>query len=307
VLLAGFGGSSAGAPRVAVEITVTKTGAQIDWPLCKRGQVSTAANPCSGTSSSPLPPAPPRTHSFRSFSLTCDPTGGNLPLADRICANILRYPRTMVNPPPRKADIPYHICSGCALLGHTEITVTTTANGATHSFDNTGGYYGLRDVRLDDAIRLYRAAIDGNEPALVAFEPGLRCRRDPAFLCVDAITYGVRDSIVAAGTATAFSRLQPISRLFPETIGTETCVIPVGGRAPARPLTGRCSVDVRGLEKPSSRPIVVFTETWPVSARATASHTWHVLLTGYRATSKVVSVTQSGALPPQAWRELRGR
>ena len=98
-----------------------------------------------------------------------------------------------------------------------------------------------------------------------------------------------------AGRAPAFSRFRP---LFPEAIDTLGCTILGRGSPGGKRLRGRCSVDVRGLEKPSSTPVVVFTEQWPISGTKRATHTWSVLLNNFKA----VSVTESGAVPPQLWR-----
>src|SRR5436305_633674 len=99
VLAAGFGGTSSAkrAETVTVRIQVVTTrdpnfGGRQDMPFCKKGEAFTATRPCRGTE--PM-------RAIRSFSLTCNPTGGTLPLADQVCKDIQRFPTTMLDPPPR--------------------------------------------------------------------------------------------------------------------------------------------------------------------------------------------------------------
>jgi hypothetical protein len=300
VPLAGFGGTSTtertGIVTVQVELTTTIT---VDEPLCKKGEVSTTAQPCSEAGQAP---APSTTATTQSFSLTCNPTGGTLPLAAHVCDDIKRHPGTMLNPDAIGVRPMRHICG--FLPGYSRsLTVTVTRSGTTDSFSGATYFCG-NESPLIDASAIYLAAIGGNEAYLTAIESGLRCLSDRAFLCVADIGLGTHYAIAGATQARALNPIRPLESLFPFGIGTQACRIPVGRPISGKLLSGRCSVDVQGLEKPSSMPTVVFSEMWPLPASETASHTWLVLVDGFAQYAQVVSVTQNGAVPPQLWRKV---
>jgi hypothetical protein len=299
MLLGGFGSASL-AERgrfLSVEIIVatTITPAMGIPAVCEVGQVSTATNPCGKGASAPANRESRTT--TQSYSLTCNPTGGNLPLAASVCEDIRRYPATMLDPPSPKAYRLIHMCSGWTGYSRT-MSVWPTVGQTTSPFgDELGGCFSRHAPY--DALLLYATAITANGAALAAIEPGLRCIHDPSFLCIQDLQYAVRQAIAAAGRALAFDPGWPI---FQDEIGTRSCTLRIGGPASAKRLSAQCSIDVQGLEKRSSTPTVVFTEEWPVAAFGTARHTWRVLLDGYADTSKPLSVTQSGAVPPTLWR-----
>jgi len=228
----------------------------------------------------------------QSFSLSCNPTGGNLPLAGRVCRDISLHPKAMLNPPK-----PRWTCAGPA--GSPTLTVTTSSRGATHTF---GGEPGC-DWPVGPTVEVYWAAIQRDEKELGRVEPTLRCEEDPALLArptplasAVACAHGLwtprsEQLIRLAEKAPALAGLQP-SQLFPHDIGAVACTIQSGGPLPGRKLTGLCGVTMKNLW---SKPTVSFTEDWPSGAGKTARHIWHVVLQGKR----VIATTQSGPVPPQ--------
>ncbi len=300
VLLAAFGGKSsakrAGPVSVHINVVKTVTYDQIDWPLCKKGQVATAARPCGNAP--PLTQEQRTTRAVHSFSLTCNPTGGTLPLANIVCEDIRRYPAAMLHPQAPEPYPGYHMCSG-SIISSTTMSVSVTASGTSSSVSGQlSGCFSKSPPY--DALLIYYTAISRNQSALLALGPGLRCAHHPGFLCVFNIAGGIEETVWSAERARALNPLRPLS--FPEGLGTQNCPIRVGPFASTKYLSGQCSVDLEGLEEPSSKPVVVFTETWPLRSGETDSHTWRVRVSGYTRDSKVISVTESGTAPPNRWR-----
>jgi hypothetical protein len=248
------------------------------------------------------PPREPTT-TRRSYRLSCDPLGGNLPLAASVCEDIHRFPVTMLDPP---APTPYpakHECSG-SLVASTTVSVVTAGNGSASRFADSQGCFTTHPPY--DAALIYEAAIARDEATLAALEPGLRCATDPALLCVAELATAIREAIDRASQADAISHVAPFLGfpLSATKVGSYACTIPVGPvtfdqlrYGPT--LSGRCSIDVQGLETRASKPTVVFTEEWPVGTHATSSHTWRVRLDGYAGRARIDSVTQAGQTPPQ--------
>ncbi len=283
VLLAGFGGTDttgrAGVVTVELELVTT---VELDQRQCAPGQLSTPVRPCAvdGQPSE-------RTTTTEAFTLTCNPTGGTLPLAAQVCKDIGRYPGTMLEPPPPDLTLPPRICG--FIPGYTQsLTVSTTRNGKSYSFHTT---FCEHEGLLRDASRIYMAAIKGDRVRLTALETGLRCRKDPTFLCMTGILARLDRGIRTAQRAPEIARLG----LFGASLGTRSCTLGGGRPESAKLLTGSCSVAVRGLAKRAATPTVVFTVSWQLTGGKTASHSWSVLLENY----EVVSVTESGPIPPQ--------
>jgi hypothetical protein len=232
---------------------------------------------------------------MQSFSLACDPTGGSLPLASRVCRDISLHPRAMLNPPK-----PRWTCAGPA--GSPTLTVTTSSRGATHTF---GGEPGC-DWPVGPTIEVYWAAIQRDEKKLGRVEPTLRCEEDPTLLarptplasavaCVHGLWTPRSEALIRLAEKTpALAGLEP-SHLFPRDIGAMRCTIHAGGFVRGRTLSGRCGVTMKNVW---SKATVSFTEDWPSGAGKTARHVWHVVVKGKR----VVSISQSGPVPPQFWR-----
>jgi hypothetical protein len=174
VLLTGFGGTNlAGKPgRVSVQIEVVKTVTSLVPSLrsCKEDQVVNAGERCDV----PTAIVSRITRSRQSFSLTCNPTGGTLPLAARVCEDIRRYPTTMLNPPPPQPypGHAYHVCSG-TIVASTTMTISARASGKPSTF--TGQVSGCFSTSPPyDGLLIYDAASSGNKAALAALEQGLR-------------------------------------------------------------------------------------------------------------------------------------
>jgi hypothetical protein len=228
----------------------------------------------------------------QSFSLSCNPTGGSLPLAGRVCRDISLHPRAMLSPPK-----PRWTCAGPA--GSPTLTVTTSSRGATRTF---GGEPGC-DWPVGPTVEAYWAAIQHDEKELGRVETTLRCEEDPALLArptplasAVACTHGLwtprsEQLIRLAEKAPALAGLQP-SQLFPHDIGAVACTIHAGGFVRGRKLSGLCGVTMKNVW---SKPTVSFTEEWPSGTGNTARHIWHVVLRGNR----VIATTQSGPVPPQ--------
>jgi hypothetical protein len=231
----------------------------------------------------------------QSFSLTCDPTSGSLPLASRVCRDIRLHPAAMLNPPR-----PRWTCAGPA--GSPTLTVTTSSRGATHTF---GGEPGC-DWPVGPTIEVYWAAIQRDEMKLGRVEPTLRCEEDPTLLarptplasavaCVHGLWTPRSEELIRLAEKTpALAGLEP-SHLFPRDIGAMRCTIHAGGFVRGRTLSGLCGVTMKNVW---SKATVSFTEDWPSGAGKTARHIWHVVVKGKR----VISISQSGPVPPQLWR-----
>ncbi len=221
----------------------------------------------------------------RSFSLTCNPTGGTLPLAERICRDVELHPKVMLDPPPR-------ICNTGAKRPPT-LAVMATANGRTTRFD-TWKNCGV-------TIEIYSSAIEENLAEVERLEPQLRCFEGAMvrahFMSVHACRRGLwtprwRSLIRLAESTPSLAAVRP-ARLFPGNVGVRECTIPTGGTSRER-LPGVCAISAKGAW-PS--PILGFRETWTGPGGRTRRHTWRIVFDNGR----VISVSESGQLPPQAW------
>ena len=211
-------------------------------PCCRSGSWSSPAPwcspPCSAArvSRRPRTASPCRSRSLRrssrlrgletrSYTLTCDPAGGTLPLADQICAVIAAHPSAMLAPAQGRAT-----CSPPA--GVPSLTVTATADGVTRSF----GGVPMCSWPVGTTLQVYAAATGGDAEALAKAAAVLHCGEDPALLalptpwtdvnrCLDAGFVApprrpsAREIVRLAERAPELRPLHP-SRLFPEQVGT---------------------------------------------------------------------------------------
>jgi hypothetical protein len=192
------------------------------------------------------------------------------------------------------------IASGC-MSGSRRMTVQTTVDGSVFTFQGELASC-VRTHHAYDALLIYDTAIRGDADRLAALEPGLRCADHPSFLCVESLRGRLDAVIKSAKRAREIARVNASFLFGFETPGTQSCSIAVRGRNPGTIqsfLPGRCSVSVRGLVTKTSQPTVIFTEEWPTEGGRTASHTWNVRLASSEHYAEVISVTQSGARPPQ--------
>jgi hypothetical protein len=303
LVVAGFGGKGDG--TVAVAITVVTTPGSVRVDPCAAGQISTPQRPCGG----PTRWVQVGTTTTESFHFTCNPASGDLPLLESICRDIQLYPGQMLRP---KAPKDYPVMGRCGGIdgvspGSAMMTVKTVAGGKSFTFSDRLG--GCRKHPPYAAAILYATAIRKDRATLALIEPGLRCLSDPSFLCVDELRHSLGEVVDIAQRAPELDRLDPLTLFqivdagsFFDTTGTRSCPIAVPGPNPgtiASFLAGRCTIEVRGLTKRTSWPIVVFTEEWPIATGGTAKHTWTVVLSSYRHAAWIRSVTETGPLPPQ--------
>lgn len=99
-------------------------------------------------------------HPTGSFTLTCYPTGGTLPFAARMCADIDRYPAAMLHPPNSNSP-----CIGPRLPA---VTISTTVSGVTSQSVGCGRNSSVRS-------ELYVAAAEHNPSLLTYWEQWLPC------------------------------------------------------------------------------------------------------------------------------------
>ena len=107
----------------------------------------------------------------KSFTLGCRPVTGTLPLALRVCRDIARHPRAMLNPLPARTN-----CSGSPTMP--QLTVTTSRDGEKASFGgspNCGWPGGA-------ALAVYFLAAQRDAQGLDRSEPLLRCDDNPTLL-----------------------------------------------------------------------------------------------------------------------------
>jgi hypothetical protein len=235
----------------------------------------------------------------RSFSLTCNPTGGGLPLAGRVCRDIAFHPRAMLYPPrpgpPRKSQL----CLGGPSMP--QLSVTVTRDSRTRTFGGSPGC----SWPGDQAVAVYYDAAERDTRDLTRGESELRCDEDPVLFRVPtpnasvvACRHGLwtprsEQLIRLAETSPALSAFQP-SQLFPHDIGALACTIHAGGPFPGRELLGLCGVTMRNVW---ANATVSFTEDWPSGTRKTLHHVWHVVIRGKR----IIATSQRGPAPPQTW------
>lgn len=231
----------------------------------------------------------------QSFTLTCNPTGGTLPLASAVCADIGRYPAAMLDPAPNRWQ-----CLG-EILGPS-LKIRATANGKTVRY----GGEPFCDLPSGTAVGVFWEASQNNNPELTKTSARLRCGEPPVITesndSFGACEHGLwtvhsEKLIHVAEQTPAVAALQP-ERLFPADIGLRACQIPAGGnpRSVQRLLQGQCQVS---LKNSWSRPTVTLVEDWPIGTSGkTARHVWQIRITGNRA----AVVSQAGPVPPQLWR-----
>jgi hypothetical protein len=268
VLLSGFGGASEAAPRDAISVHIRV----VTFPSTVRH--------------------------VRSFLLACNPTGGSLPFAARVCRDIRLHPKAMLDPPHRtRPGGQSSTCSGGPFMP--EVSVIATASGATRRFG------GSPDCSWpgDQAVGVYFDAAQEDKTHLPRSEALLRCDEDPVLLTVPtplpsvvACTHGLwtprsEQLIRLAETTPALAALHP-SDLFPHDIGAVSCTIHTGGFVAGK-LPGLCGVTVKNIR---SKATVSFTEEWPRGGGNT--HIWRAVIQGKR----VIATSQSGPVPPQLWR-----
>lgn len=235
----------------------------------------------------------------RSYVLTCSPTGGTLPFAGRVCEDVRRHPRAMLDPPiaaPGQARV---VCAGGPWMPL--VSVRATRNGVTRVFSGSPGC----DWPGNQSLSVYYDAATHATAYLPTSELELRCDEDPVLLAVPtplasvvACRHGfwtphAERLIRVAAHAPELAALGAPT-LFPHDVGVLPCVIHAGGAYPGRRLPSRCGITVRN---PWATATVSFTEAWPTTPGRTARHTWHVSVRRNRA----VAVTQDGAAPPQTW------
>jgi hypothetical protein len=227
-----------------------------------------------------------------SYSLTCGPAGGTLPLAALVCADIERHRQAMLAPFPARS-----VCSGNPFMPLVELKVMRGPRGLTLS-----RFAGNPNCNWPGGapLAVYYAASVNDAPMLSRVERLLRCEDDPMLLAkptpwasVAACTRGLwtpaseRD-IRKAEEAPQFAPLSP-STLFPRDIGAIHCRIPAGGLAP-RTLSGVCGVRLTG---PPTSKLVHFVETWSPGGPV-HRHRWTI--------SGSTLLSERGPVPPQLWR-----
>ncbi len=251
--------------------------------------------------------------STRSFTVTCGPPGGDLPLAAHLCQIIQRNRSVMLEEfliGYTGPDTPARQCS-VRLSSYAPFRMRVSSVSVSRIRRNgppnlllrgapTGRCSGDTHNARNDVLAVYAAAASGNDAYLTAIARGLRCLDDLAAPCIpELVESGTRGSIEAARRAEA---LRPFAPLFAGLDGAEErihgCQIRAGGGVTAEPLAGFCAIDTQRVELPSSRPMVVFFELWKRYGE-NATHSWRVRLDGFGRGARVVSVTQSGPPPPQ--------
>jgi hypothetical protein len=233
------------------------------------------------------------------FSLSCSPTGGNLPLAGRICRDIARHPKAMLDPPHSGLRRTSIVCSGGPFMPQLAVAVTT--NGGTRRIAGSPGC----NWPGNQAIAVYFDAATRDMRYLGKSESELRCDEDPVLFQVPtplasvvACRHGLwtprsEQLIRLAERSPALAPHQP-ARLFPHDIGSLPCAIHAGGAFPGQRLAGRCGVTMKNVW---AKGTVSFTEDWPSGSGKTARHIWHVVIHG----NSVLANSQSGPPPPQTW------
>jgi hypothetical protein len=233
------------------------------------------------------------------FSLTCNPTHGSLPLAGRVCRDIARHPKAMLDPPRPGPPRQSQLCSGSPFMP--QLTVTVTRNGGARKIAGSPGC----DWPGSQALAVYYDAAEHDTRYLGKSESELRCDEDPVLLQVPtpnasvvACRHGLwtarsEQLIRLAERSPALAPFQP-AKLFPHDIGALPCTIHAGGAFPGQRLHGLCGVTMKNVW---ANATVSFTEDWPSGTGRTARHIWRVVIQGNR----VVATSQGGAAPPQTW------
>jgi hypothetical protein len=182
----------------------------------------------------------------RSWMLRCRPTGGDMPLATRLCADIARHPVAMLAPGRARS-----VCGGM-VFGP---AVTVSSERGQFSGEPGCNWPG------GTALVVYWAASRGDRHALDNAEPRLRCDEDPRLVArhppwsmVVACVHGRWTPRTERMIRLARQAL-PLRASFPTDVGTAPCAI--GAR-------GICGVDVTHLW---AAPRVTFAEQWGATTR----------------------------------------
>lgn len=235
----------------------------------------------------------------RSFTLTCNPDGGTLPFAVRICRDVQRHPKAMLDPPKPGPPRTSSVCAGGP--GMPFVSVRATRGSVSRSFSGSPGC----DWPGGQSLSVYYDAATRESKYLPLSELELRCDEDPALLAVPtpnasvaACRHGLwtprAERLIRIAKHAAALSVVRTATLFPHDVGALPCVIHAG--APGRSWAGVCGVTIRD---PWGTATVSFTEAWPPvpGAPRTERHTWHVAIRHGRA----VAVTQEGPAPPQLY------
>lgn len=235
----------------------------------------------------------------RSFTLTCNPSGGSMPFSGRLCQDVRLHPKAMLDPPKAGQPRTTMVCGGGPSMP--EVSVSATRSGVTRTFSGSPGCAWPGN----QAIAVYYDAATRDTQSLPKSEAELRCDEDPILFriptpiaSVVACRHGLwtphaERLIRIAETSAPLAAFQP-AKLFPHDVGALACTIHAGGAYPGRNLPGLCGVTIRNLW---SKPTVSFTENWATGTGKNARHLWQVVLQNDR----VVANRESGPAPPQTW------
>jgi hypothetical protein len=231
----------------------------------------------------------------QSFTLGCRPASGTLRLRVRVCDDIARHTRAMLDPPAARST-----CAGGPFMP--VLTISTSDDGKQANFVGSPGCGWPGGTPLS----VYFAAVQQDRRGLDVMEPRLRCDSDATLLArptpwasVTACVRGLWTPRTAALIRLA-ERVPPIGalqprRLFPTQIGARRCAIPAGGPFRRKPLQGMCSVSVKRVW---STPTITFAETWPLTTNAHARSILQVtVIDGHARLTR-----RRGSVPPQLWR-----
>ena len=233
----------------------------------------------------------------QSFTLSCDPTGGTLPLAGLVCRDIALHPRAMLDPPKRSGTS--IVCAGGPFMP--ELSVTATANGVTRAFTGSPGC----SWPGDQSVAVYYDAAEKDAQDLRQSESELRCDEDPVLFQIPTPLASVvacrrglwtprSEQLIKIAEGTPELAAFQAARLFPHDIGVIPCTIHAGGAYPGRNLAGHCGVTLKSAR---SEATIDFTEDWPSAPGNASRHIWQVVIEGTR----VIAESQSGDAPPQLW------
>lgn len=226
-----------------------------------------------------------------SFTLRCEPSGGTLPYAARICRDIAAHPRAMLRAAPARS-----VCGG--MVAGPNLTVIAHRGRSMSTL--TGQPF--CDWPGGIPLGVYWAASQHDTRTLGMAESRLRCDDDPLLLArptpnqsVFACTHGFwtphnERLIRIAERVWPLRVLQP-RRLFPRDVGVLPCQITVSGPS-TREVAGHCGVIVRNAWL---TPTVSFVEAWPGLSTARSRHRWVVRISN----GKPRLVAQSGGAVPQ--------
>lgn len=207
-----------------------------------------------------------------SFTLRCQPTGGTLPFAARLCRDIAAHAQAMLRPLPSRSQ-----CGG--LANGPTVTVSTRAGGKSATFSGQPGCGWPGGTPL----AIYWAATRRDLRSLTLMEPRLRCDDDPRLLArptpsvaVAACTHGFwtarNEGLIRLAETIPDLRVLRPRQLFPRDVGVFPCRIVVGGPT-TKVASGECGVAVRNAW---STPTVSFVEALRGPAGELFRHRWVV-------------------------------